>query len=212
MAKALARRFVLNAVLLGAAGVAVVAGTAAQAATEPTAVAIIGEGLPEPVIIEADSDPNRFAAILDQVDWLRAGVGHPPPPKGEDLGPKYTVIVLFDGIPAETYDLYPLAPGGPRAFRPAGQYDERTTAAWFFGRLDMPEALRAAGAPLPERHDELGGLDTPEPRRSDDSFAASERLGDLLADLRLLLILDAAVVLAIAAGLAGVSFMLRSRG
>jgi hypothetical protein len=212
MTRALARSFVLVAVLFGAVGGTTAVATDAHAKPEPTAVTISGEGLAEPMTVRADTDPVLFAAVLDQVSWLRGG-GHPAPQEGEDLGPKYTVVILVDDAPTETYDLYPLAAGGPRAFRPANQPDKRKTkAAWFYGRLNMPETLRAVGAPLPAEHDGLGGGFTAgDPDASAVVPDAGEKLGGLMADLRRLLLLDAAVVLAIALGLAGASVLLRRR-
>jgi hypothetical protein len=212
MVAALARRIVLAA-LIGVLGLVAAPATAAPAPLQPNALTISGEGLLEPVVLEAESEPELFAAVLDQVSWLR-GQGHPAPPKDEDLGPKYTVVLLIDHVAVGTYDLYPLAPGGPRAYRPAEQPDDRKTSpAWFFGRLNMPEALRAAGAPLSARHDVLSG----DYRRServitDGIFGADEQLDGVISDLRRVMLLDAAVVLAIAVGLVGISLLVRRRG
>lgn len=213
MVAALARRIVLGAALLGVLGLSAAPASAAPESSQPNTLTISGEGLVEPVVLDAESEPELFAAVLDQVSWLR-GRGHPAPPKDEDLGPKYTVVLLRDDVAIETYDLYPLAPGGPRAYRPAEQPDDRkTSAAWFFGRLNMPETLRAAGAPLPARQDVLGS----DYRRServitDGIFGADEKLDGIITDLQRVVLLDAAVVLAIAVGLAGISLLVRRRG
>ncbi|HEX5542925.1 MAG TPA: hypothetical protein VFX60_15420 [Micromonospora sp.] len=211
MVKALTCRFVAGTALLGIF-VAPLVPAAASAAPAPTAVTISGNQLAEPLTIEEESDPELFAAVLKQVDWLR-GSGHAGPPKASELGPKYTVVVLVDDAPTQTYDLYPLASGGPRAFRPAKQPDKRkTTAAWFFGRVNMSETLRAAGVPLPQKPDVLhGGIGGGERMLPDGGLAPGEQVDQLLDDLRRLILLNGAVVLTIAVGLAGISLLIRRR-
>ncbi|HEX5597854.1 MAG TPA: hypothetical protein VFX61_17850 [Micromonosporaceae bacterium] len=213
MVKALTHRFILGAALLGVLGAQVLPGAAQAAPASPTAVTISGDELTEPLTIEADSHPELFTAILEQVKWLRSGAGNSGQPKASDLGPKYTVVVLVEAAATQTYDLYPLAAGGPRAFRPAKQPDKRkTSAAWFFGRLTMPEALRAAGVPLPDQPDVVsGGIGGGGERLLDDDLDPAERVDQLVDDLRRLVLLNGAVVLAIAVGLAGISLLIRRR-
>ena len=119
----------------------------------------------------------------------------------------------YDGKPRYGYDLYPLATGGAKAFRPAVQPDKRkSTAAWFLGRLGMSETLRAAGVPLPERPDVMsGGIGGGERAIPDDTLDAGRDLDLLLADLREVLLLNAAVVVTITAGLAGIALLIRRR-
>lgn len=184
----------------------------AKPATKPTAVIISGHGLSAPVTVRADADPELFAAVLDQVSWL-GGSGQTTAPKAADLGPKYTVVVHVGASAKQSYDLYPLAKGGPRAFRPAKQPDERkTTAAWFFGRLTMAETLRAVGAPLPEQpttvHGGIGGGDRVIP---DDALGTGEDVDRLLGELRQLMLLNGAVLLCITVGLAGIALLVRRR-
>lgn len=178
----------------------------------PNAVTLTGPGMPGPVTIRADAKPLLFAALLDQVTWL-TGAGHGASPAAADLGPKYTVTVLINNAPARTYDLYPLASGGPRAFRPAKQPGGRSVPpAWFFGRLTMPEALQAAGAPLSDLPDTNtgggGGGGLVQPVRADD---ADQGMAGLVGQLRGLLLLNVAVILLITAGLAGIAFLVRRR-
>lgn len=210
MVKAVIRRLIVGGALVVAA-FAAIAPKASWAQPGPTEVTITGAGLDEPVSLTAESDPERFTAIIDQVNWL-TGAGHPAS-KTDALGPKYTVVVLVNGIATQTYDLYPLAQGGPRAFRPATQPDQRkTTNAWFFGRLNMSEALRAAGAPLPEQRDVLsGGIGGGSRMIPDDGIGAREQIDGVLTDLRRLVLLDGAILLTIAAGLAGIALMVRRR-
>jgi hypothetical protein len=199
--------------LLVAVSAPLSAATAAHAVppSGPTSVTITGEGA-EPLTVSAETNPELFKAILDQVSWLR-GNGHASSPKAPDLGSKYTVVVLVNDVAKQTYDLYPLASGGPRAFRPAKQPDLRkTTAAWFFGRLNMPETLRAAGMPLPEKADVMsGGIGGGERVIPDSELDPSRDLDTLLGELRSLLLLNGAVILLITTGLAGISLLVRRR-
>lgn len=214
MVKALTHRFILGAALLGVFGAQVLPGAIQAAPASPTAVTISGDELTEPLTIEAESDPELFTALLEQVNWLRGSAGQTGPPKASDLGPKYTVVVLVEAAATQTYDLYPLASGGPRAFRPAKQPDKRkTSAAWFFGRLNMSETLRAAGVPLPDQPDAVsGGIGGGDARLlDDDDLDPAERVDRLVDDMRRLVLLNGAVVLAIAVGLAGISLLIRRR-
>jgi hypothetical protein len=122
------------------------------------------------------------------------------------------VVVYAKDVAKQTYDLYPLAAGGPRVFRPAKQPDlRRTTAGWFFGRLNMAETLRLAGVPLPLRPDVFGGAGGGEEIPSEAAFAPMEELAAVFAEWRRLFLLNAAVVLLIAMGLAGFSLLIRRK-
>jgi hypothetical protein len=206
------RMFVGAALTLFAGGALVPASPAAAAPAKPTIITIGGEGLVEPITLKVADEPELFAAVHSQVTFL-SGAGQTGAPKKDLLGPKYTVVVHYNGKPRFGYDLYPLAKGGPKAFRPATQPDKRkTTAAWFFGRLGMSEALRSAGVPLPERPDVVtGGVGGGQRAIPDDTLDAGGDLDKLLADLRQVLLLNAAVVVAITAGLAGIALLIRRR-
>jgi hypothetical protein len=190
-------------------------GTPAAAAPKPpapNAITIAGTGLPKPVTVRADASPSVFTALLDQVAWL-TGAGHRASPANVDLGPKYTVTVLVNNKPSRTFDLYPLASGGPRAFRPAKQPGGRSVAAaWFFGRLTMPEALQAAGVPLPERAGAGGGgagggaRIVPEPVDESDQGVAG-----LVGQLRRVLLVTVVVILMITALLGASALFVRRR-
>lgn len=99
--------------------------------------------------VDIAADPELFSELLAQVAWLANRPGDAPAPPVEALGPGYRLVVSVDGTPHQTYDLYPLAVGGPRVFRPAAQPNRPVAAAWFYGRLSMPDVLARAGVPLP---------------------------------------------------------------
>jgi len=135
-----------------AAGVAVVAslGVAApaHAADGPTAVAITGPGLAEPISLDATSQPDLFNRLLHQVSWMAGGGGDLIKPEPATLGPKYVLTVLSNDKPVQAYDVYPRATGGPKAFRPSGQPQGKTSDAWFHVSMSVPELLHAAGVPV----------------------------------------------------------------
>lgn len=212
MVRRMSRRLVV-ASLLTVVGLSLGLDRTAGAAPppEPGSVSITGAGLAEARLIREESDPTLYEVILEQVSHLR-GSGQPMAPKAADLGPKYTVVVLTGDVAKQTFDLYPLAKGGPRAYRPAKQPQRKTSAAWFFGRLSMPEALRAAGAPLPELPDTVsGGIGGGERVIPDEPLGAGENLDQMFAELRRLMLLNGAVLLTITLGLAGIALLVRRR-
>ncbi len=213
MVRKLSQRIIGMLTLLVAAGIWLGLGTAAHAApAAPTSITITGTGLDQPLTLEAEASPDLFAAVIDQVSWLQ-GKGQSAAPKPTDLGPKYAVVVHVEDVAKQTYELYPLAKGGPRAFRPANQPGQRkTTSAWFFGRLSMPETLRAAGVPLTDQPDMMhGGTGGGERVIPDDSLGSGEDIDRWLGELRRLMLLNGAVLLTITVGLAGISLLIRRR-
>ncbi|MFV2021614.1 hypothetical protein [Micromonospora sp. LOL_023] len=194
---------------LGATGLAAAPVHAAPPA--PTTVTIEGDDLPEPLVVHADSG-ELFSAVLGQVSWL-TGPGQTGSPEADELGPQYLLVVLVDDEPTRNYELYPLAKGGPRAFRPAKQPDgSKSTDAWFFGRLTMSETLRAAGAPLPARPDSIsGGIGGGERVIPEDSLNPGEDLGKMFTDLRQAMLLNGAVVVGITLGIAVIALLVRRR-
>jgi len=208
-----ASRRLIVALLLAFAGLMLGAERAAAhaAADEPGAVSITSDSLAEPLLIREDSDPELYAALLEQVSHLQ-GSGQPMSPKAADLGPKYTVVLYSGDVAKQTYDLYPLAKGGPRAYRPAKQPERKTSAAWFFGRLSMSEALRRAGAPLPEQPESFsGGIGGGERVIPEDSLGTGEDLDQMFAELRRLMLINGAVLVTITAGLACIALLVRRR-
>ncbi|GAB3068683.1 hypothetical protein [Micromonospora schwarzwaldensis] len=210
----------LLAVVAGAAvlacALALTGTTVAQAAPKPklapAGVDITGDQLDQPLQLRADTRPAEVTMIVDQVEWLGT-TGQLRGPAAKDLGPKYTVVVLAAGSPKNTYDLFPLAKGGPRVYRPAKQPDlSHPRAGWFFGRLNMSETLRAVGVPLAPRFDTLsGGIGGGERVLPEDALDPAEGLDTALGELQRLLLLNIGVVLVITVGLAGIALLVRRR-
>ena len=144
MARPLALLLAVGAALLAALGLA----GPAYAADVPTTIFIQGAGLPDTITIGQGADADLFNRLLHQVGWMATQGGNPMKPDPAKLGPKYTVTVSAGSKPLQRYDLYPQAAGGPKAFRPADQPQGRTSDAWFYVSLSVPELLHAAGVPL----------------------------------------------------------------
>jgi hypothetical protein len=108
-------------------------------------MSIEGTGLSKPIALSAAGEKGLFGALLRQVSWMAGRAGDPMKPDPATLGPKYTLTLLADRAPLQVYDLYPAAPGGPRAYRPAAQPTATTSEAWFYVSMSIPELLRAAG-------------------------------------------------------------------
>ncbi|MBE1492644.1 hypothetical protein [Plantactinospora soyae] len=215
MAGEVSRRLVGAVTLLVAAGSWLAIGGVASAkpAPKPTSIVITSKSMPDPLTLRADGNEDLFEAVLDQVDWL-TGDGPATAPKAADLGMKFTVVVHVGDAAKKSYDLYPLAKGGPRAFRPAKQPDRtQPGAGWFFGRLTMGETLLAAGAPLPEQNITLhgGGVGGGERVIPDDAIGTGEDVNRLLGELRQLMLLNGAVLVSITLGLAGIALLVRRR-
>jgi hypothetical protein len=206
------RRAVLGGIAAAIVGVPLLVDSAAAAG--PTSVTISGQDLDDPLTVRAEKDPDQFSAVLGQVAWLATAKGNATAALPADkLGPKYTAVVSVADVPTQTYDLYPLAAGGPRAYRPAKQPGARkTTATWVYAKLTMPQTLISVGVPLPHTPDKItgglgggAGIDTVPVPGPDTS------LGGILAKWRLVTLLNGAVILVITAGLAGISFLIRRK-
>lgn len=184
-----------------------------RAPAQPDAVTITGDGLAEPITVRVTEQPDRFASVLSQVGWLPGAPAQPAGPPADKLGPKYTAVVLVKDQPVKTYDLYPLAEGGARAYRPAQQPDKsKTTAGWIYARLNMSEALRTAGAPLPERPDVVsGGIGGGERINAQEVIDPSQDVNRFLGQLRQVLLLNVGVLLTITLGLAGMALLIRRK-
>lgn len=197
----------VTAMSLGIAG-------AAQGAPKPlpAGVDITGDGLEQPLRLRADSEPVHVVAVIDQVNWF-GRIGQKSGPEAADLGPKYTVVVLAGDVPKQTYDLYPLAKGGPRVYRPAKQPDSRkTSAGWFLGRLNMSETLRIAGVPLLRQHDTVsGGVGGGERVIPDQALSPGKDFDKAIDELQRLLLLNVGVMVVITLGLAGIALLIRRR-
>ena len=187
-------------------------GGQAPKAPKPTGLTITSEGMAD-ITVTATEKPQLFADLLKEVSFLGGTMGQITTPKPPSLGRKFTIVVRFDDKPRDSYDLYPLAKGGPKAFRPAAQPDKRkTAAAWFLGRMTMSEALRIAGAPIPEKPDVMsGGIGGGERVIPEDSLPGGRDLDTMLTELRRLVLLNGGVVLVLAFMVAGVALIIRHR-
>jgi hypothetical protein len=197
--------------VMGAAmGAAVQPGTAW--ADDLHQITITGDDLAEPLVILAADSPRRAAALYEEVSWLTGRSGNADEPDEEILGPAYVIEVHIDGEARHRYVLYPLADGGPRAYRPAEQPgDRKAREAWFYGRLSMPDTLGAAGVPLPGAPPRMsgggtGGGDEP----AGETSPPGEAVG-LVDTWREGMQLTALVGITIAAGLAAVALLIRRR-
>jgi hypothetical protein len=204
-----------------AAGVALAIGAGAPAgaapkAPSPSGVQVAGGDLPDgKVVVQKADQPRLFETLYEEVGWLSTAKAQTTAPAASKLGPKYTVTVLVKNSPSQIYDLYPTATGGPRAHRAAKQPGKRVSDGWFYGRLTMPEALRAAGAPLKPKPEFVnggigGGVGTDiAPSRDDVDPVAG--MNGFLDQIRRLFLLNGAVLVVVLFGLAGVAFLIRRR-
>lgn len=176
----------------------------------PVSVTITGAGLDEPLVITAESDPNGFEAVYGEVNWLAAASGVTASPKAELLGPKYTVVIAVNGVAKQTYDLYPMASGGSRAFRPAAQPDKRkTSATWIYAHLTMASALRQAGVPVAGGPiNQPGGVGG---GVVSTSKQAAADLDQIVGEWRRVVALNGALVILIAGGLFGIAYLIRRK-
>ncbi|GAA4567898.1 hypothetical protein GCM10023176_21190 [Micromonospora coerulea] len=205
---------VVTGALIATACGLVLAGPAQAAAPKlpPAGVHITGYRLEQPLRLRADTRPAEVGVVVDQVSWL-GRTGQQRGPAAKDLGPKYTVVVLAGDVPMHTYDLYPLAKGGPRVYRPAKQPNlSKTRAGWFLGRLNMSETLRSVGVPLERQFDTVsGGVGGGERVIPEDSLNPGRDIDDAMGELQRLLLLNVGVMLVITTGLAGIALLIRHR-
>jgi hypothetical protein len=120
----------------------------AWAADEPNALTIAGPGLSNPVALHATLDTDLFTRLLHQVTWMAGAGGATMAPDPAALGPKYVLTVFSGGTPLQTYNVYPEAKGGPKAFRPKDQPQGKGSDAWFYVSMSVPELMQAAGVPM----------------------------------------------------------------
>jgi hypothetical protein len=209
MARLLASAGALVAALL----VAGMAPAPAQAApAKPTSITVTGRDTGKLTVDAADRE-EVFQLLLSEVSWLATATPQTSAPAKNKLGPKFTLTVYAKKAPQQTYDLYPLATGGPRAFRPAKQPSGTKKAGWFYGRLTMSESLRVSGVPIKARTDVLsggigGGIGETVVREDIDPIAS---VNDYLAEVRRLFLLNGAVLVIVLFGLAGVAYLIRRR-
>jgi len=197
-------------VIAGIAGSAV---AAPKAPPKPTAVEIAGTFPGDTITVRQNERPELFQRLLSEVSWLAITAPTTSKPDAGKLGPKFTVTVLIKDKASQTYDLYPDAAGGPRAYRPAKQPAGKKSPGWFYGRLTMSESLRLSGVPLKEKPDVVsggigGGIGEEVPADELDPLQVGN---DVLADLRRLFLLNGAVLLVILLGLGGIAYLIRRR-
>jgi hypothetical protein len=169
-------------------------------------VHITGDGLPGTIELNSVRDKQREAAVRSEVDWLATVAGNTTALLFYQLGPKYTVVLLNDDKAYLTFDLYPMAQGGPRVYRPSTQPDGHEVAeGWLYGRLSMPATLYAAGVPLNDVPVNPGGEGGGAP--------ASEApdLPGMLGSWRDFMGLNIAIGIIVAAGVFALAYVLRQR-
>jgi hypothetical protein len=157
VARPLARLLVLGVAVLAVLGFA----TPALAADDPNIITIEGDSLGVPVTVRETTDPDLFSRLMHQVGWMAGRAGDPMKPDPAKLGPKYRLTVFSGDKATQRYDVYPQAAGGPKVFRPAAQPMGKSSDAWFYVSLSIPELLHAAGVPQadPAGSDALGYRD-----------------------------------------------------
>jgi hypothetical protein len=197
-------------------GVAPLTAAAAPKPPAPTGMTITGKGLAGRLTVQAADQPGIFNQLLSEVSWLATANPQTSAPKADKLGPKYVLTVLIKGNPADAYDLYPAAKGGPRAHRPAKQpLGRKVTDGWFYGRLTMSESLRISGVPLAPKPDVVsggigGGLGTGTGVVQDELDPVAG-VDHFLTQMRQLVLINGAVLTVILFGLASIAFLIRRR-
>lgn len=194
-------------------------------AAGPNAITLAFDGA-KPFTVRAETEPELFATLLNEVQWLTTGPGRVTGVERAKLGPKVAMTVLVNDVAKHGFDLYPLAVGGPRACRPGKQPDGKRPGgdAWFLARLTLPDALRAAGVPLnggPQLFaagggNATGGMGGGSAGSSTDqhngpSFTRVGDFAEVVGAWRQVLLLNGAVVLVIAAGLGGIAWLIRRK-
>jgi len=182
---------------------------AAQAAPKPTAVAITGKGI-QKITVDSAKQSELFQLLLSEVSWMATATPQTTPPKAKSLGPKYVVQVLVKNSVQQSYDVYPLAVGGPRAHRPA---KAKKADGWYYGRLTMSESLRVSGVPLKPRPDLVsggigGGFGEQVTAKEVDPV---ETANEMFTQMRQLFLLNGAVLVIIMFGLGGIAFLIRRK-
>jgi hypothetical protein len=189
--------------------------TTALADGELTQITITGVDIDDELVVRAEDRPELCTSLHREVNWLVGRKGDAREPEDpETLGAEYALVVYLDDEPAHRFHLYPLAEGGPKAFRPAEQPGDRTVReAWFHARLSLHETLGAAGVPLtgepvPPGGGTGGGGAEPAPEETEEPLRPALAFLD---EWRQSMLLTAAVVVGIVVGLGGIAFLIRRR-
>lgn len=205
---------VMVAVVALTIGSSTSASAAPKPAPKPTSVQIEGKDLADTVIVAQNDRARLFENLLSEVSWMASAKPQTTAPPPDKLGPKFTLTVMIKTVPVQVYDLYPLAAGGPRAHRPANQPSGKKADGWFYGRLTMSETLRVSGVPLKAKPDVVnGGIGGGVGEDIDvgDDLNPVESMNDFLTEMRRLMLVNGAVLIAILFGLAGIAFLVRRR-
>ncbi len=197
-------RLIVGGVLAVLGAAAGILGATAAHAEGPNLITISGDGLAEPLEVGAEEQPDLFADLYSEVDWLVGRPSQGGKPDDEDtLGPRYVLTVHIDGEARHRFNLYPLAEGGPRAHRPSKQPgDRKTSAGWFYGRLSMPETLAAAGAPIYGEADTGGvggGASAPDSSAPPTHSAIAKVVDEWWASVRIVGVVTVVLMLGVAA-------------
>ncbi|WP_249997615.1 hypothetical protein [Actinoplanes sp. M2I2] len=211
--------------LVSAAGVLAVtaalaiglAPNAASAAPKPApkanTIQIVGKDIDKAIVITMAESKRLFGSLLSEVNWMSSARSQTTALKADKLGPKYTITVLANKSALQTYELFPMAAGGPRAHRPAKQPGTKKIAdGWFYGRLTMPETLRVSGVPIKAKPDVVaGGIGGGVGQDLDAQAEAPADASEVLGEMRRLFLLNGGVLMIILVGLAGIAFLIRRR-
>ncbi|WP_250036203.1 hypothetical protein [Paractinoplanes maris] len=206
-----------GALAVGAVLAIGLAPSAAQAAPKPapkpTNVQIAGKGIDKTIVITVIESKRLFGSLLSEVNWMASARSQTTALKADKLGPKYTVTVLANKTALQTYELFPMAAGGPRAHRPVKQPgNKKAVDGWFYGRLTMPETLRVSGVPLKAKPDVVGGgIGGGVGEDLDTTAEKAAGAGEVLGEMRRLFLLNGGVLMIILVGLAGIAFLIRRR-
>ncbi|WP_412739844.1 hypothetical protein [Krasilnikovia sp. MM14-A1259] len=183
-----------------------------KAPDKPTSLEITGQEFEGKLVVDA-AHPQIFDRMLSEVSWLATAQAQTVAPPAGRLGPKYTVTVMVKDDPAQVYELFPLAKGGPRAHRPGRQPEGRSSDGWFYGRLSMSESLRVSGVPLEAKPDVLSGgigggmgedveVDELDPVAGVNAF---------LTQMRRLMMVNGAVLVVILIGVGSIAYLIRRK-
>jgi hypothetical protein len=203
----------VTVVAIAVGGAATSASAAPKPPAKPTSIQIEGKDLADTLIVAQTDHARQFENLLSEVSWMANAKPQTTAPAAAKLGPKFTLTVMVKTVPVQVYDLYPMAAGGPRAHRPANQPSGKKADGWFYGRLTMSETLRVSGVPLKAKPDVVnGGIGGGVGEDIDaQDLNPVESMNDFLTEMRRLLLVNGAVLIAILFGLAGISFLIRRR-
>ena len=203
----------VTVVAIAVGGAAASASAAPKPPAKPTSIQVEGKDLADTLIVAQTDHAELFENLLSEVSWMATAKPQTTAPAAAKLGPKFTLTVMVKTVPVQVYDLYPMAAGGPRAHRPANQPTGKKADGWFYGRLTMSETLRVSGVPLKAKPDVVnGGIGGGVGQDIDaQDLNPVESMNDFLTEMRRLLLLNGAVLIAILFGLAGIAFLIRRR-